>query len=353
MVRSWILVNRELIFTLTHVGSGRNSKQQRAMVLLKLLDPALDKAMGTNTLETGDYQWRDDMMADLAKSIDKKLQKWVTKGPPFCYDTNKPADVQLWITRRQHGMEWSKSASARQLAKTAYQAYAERFSAVTKDESRSTFHKCLDKFLKQVRAKEQGELKELQKVLLLPIGLLTGCTEANVIDKFSFVSGNFLSAVFDFFASKIKKAPVMKVTKRLKDREDDSKTYYICGVVARSMETRAKNKANCKQFLSALDNLKISADAAAKHGLPTRHVTLRNRGGLIFASANYYLLMCKVEDRFYSTVGTYFFYYFCFHYYVPLSRTGHDARQLSSHKSGCHFKYPQRSVARCSASRRV
>ena len=282
------------------------------MVLLKLLDPALDKAMGTNTLETGDYQWRDDMMPDLVKAIDKKLQKWVTKGPPFCYDASNPADVQLWITRRQHGMDWSKSTSGRQLAKAAYQAYAERFSAVTKDESRSTFHKCLDKFFKQVRTKEQGELQELQKVLLLPIGVLTGCVEANVVDKFSFVTGNFLTAVFDFFASKIKKAPVIKVTKRLKDREDDSKTYYICGVVARSMETRAKNKANAKHFLSALDNLKISADVAAKHGLPTRHVTLRNRGGLIFASANYYLLMCKVEDRFYSTVGTYFFLLFLF-----------------------------------------
>ena len=57
-----------------NIGPGRRSSQQRALVLLNLLDPDLSKAMGTNHLKTGDYQWRDDMEPDLAKTIDKQLQ---------------------------------------------------------------------------------------------------------------------------------------------------------------------------------------------------------------------------------------------------------------------------------------
>ena len=74
----------------------------------------------------------------------------------------------------------------------------------------------------------------------------------------------------------------------------------------RSLYTRAKGSTRAKDketLISALDNMTISASAAAARGLPTRHVTIKNRGGLVFASVGYYELMCKIEDRFYSTVG--------------------------------------------------
>ena len=284
--------------------------------------------MGTNHLETGDCQWHGDMKVDLSKSIDKELQQWVTKRPPFGYDTSKPTDMQFWFTRRQRGITWTQSVSGLQFAKTVFQTYVEIFSSVTKDQSHSTFHLCLEKFYHLRRIKEQGDLRHLLQALLLPIGLSCGCTETNVVDKFSFVTGNLFRAVFDFFTIKVKKAPEVKAPKRLKDREDDAKTYYVCGCVWRSLHTRAKGK---KALLSALDGMTISAAAAAAKGLPTRHVTIKNRGGLVFASVEYYQLMCKIEDCFYSTVGNELtatinvYFYYCF--------AGHDARQLHSGKA--------------------
>ena len=286
-----------------HAGPGRRSGQQRAWVLLHLLDPDLSKAMGTNTLTTGDYEWQDSMITSLKKAIVTKLQKWVVHRPPFGYYNDTGSDVPLWLARRQIGLSWAQSNSGIQFAKTAYQAYARIFSAVIKDQSRSTFTRSLENFCQKRQDLERGELCQLQQALLLPIGLRCGCTEANVVDKFSFVTGNLLRAVFEFFSDNVRKVPDIKAPKRHKDREDDAKTYYICGCVWASMLTRAKTKPNAKALIAAMDNMTMSSTAAAKIGLPTRHVTLKNRGGLVFASVEYYQLMCKIEDRFYSTVG--------------------------------------------------
>lgn len=281
------------------------------------------------------------MKADLTIAIAKYLEKWVTKAPPFGYNSHNPTDMQLWSKRRELGFQWTQSSSGFQFAKTVYQTYAEIFSSVTKDQSRSTFHKCLEKFCQQRNLKEKGDLRHLQQVLLAPIGSRCGCTEADVVDKFSFITGNLLFAVFDFFTSKVKKAPVVKAPKRLKDREDDAKTYYICGCVLNSMETRARQKPNASALLASLDNMTITATAASKSDLPTRHVTLRNRGGLKFASVDFYELMCKIEDRFYSTVGVCVYdlcmCFVCVHCVYMLCEcmfcacmrptvTGHDAR---------------------------
>lgn len=80
-----------------------------------------------------------------------------------------------------------------------------------------------------------------------------------------------------------------------------AKTYYICGVVLHSVRNQAANKKMKKKLLSALDNLSVDGLSAAKSGLPTRHVTLKSRGGLLFASGPFYQLMSQVEDRFYSS----------------------------------------------------
>ena len=68
------------------------------------------------------------------------------------------------------------------------------------------------------------------------------------------------------------------------------------------MQTQCKRKPDAKVLLQTLDNLCIDMFTAAKQNLPTRHVTLKSRGGLIFASKEYYELMEQIEDRFYSTV---------------------------------------------------
>ena len=82
-----------------------------------------------------------------------------------------------------------------------------------------------------------------------------------------------------------------------------AKTYYICGVILNFLITLAKRKPNAKELLSALDRLSVDMLTAAKQGLPCRHVTIRSRGGLLFASRQYFELMNKIEDHFYSTVG--------------------------------------------------
>ena len=68
------------------------------------------------------------------------------------------------------------------------------------------------------------------------------------------------------------------------------------------MLTIVRHKPDSGKKLKALGNLTVSMLQAAKDGLPTRHVTMKSRGGLMFASADYYQLMCKIEDRFYCTV---------------------------------------------------
>ena len=57
-----------------------------------------------------------------------------------------------------------------------------------------------------------------------------------------------------------------------------------------------------KKMLTTLNSLTVSAKVAAKLGLHTRHITIKNRGGLLFASQSYYELMSKIEDMFYSTI---------------------------------------------------
>ena len=80
-----------------------------------------------------------------------------------------------------------------------------------------------------------------------------------------------------------------------------AKTYYLCGVALRSVSNlvkKSKNKCN----LAALSNFTVDGKVAAMHGLPTRHVTMKTRGGLTYACKRYYEVFSKMEDRFFCTV---------------------------------------------------
>ena len=113
-------------------GRGRQSTQQRKMALLELMVPSLKIQLGTNTIETGDFKWRDHLGVDLGKAVSKYLTKWVPlpDEPPFCYDSTT---IKLWQRRRQAGLQWVQSAQGYAFSRVVYKTYAAAFAAVTKD----------------------------------------------------------------------------------------------------------------------------------------------------------------------------------------------------------------------------
>ena len=294
-------------------GPGRNSKQQRKMILLGLLDPSLKVKMGTNKVKTGNFKWRKEFADEILPAVVQYLEKWVNKPDelPFNYDTTTS---DLWVRRRKAGFEWVKSHPGRTYIKEVYKTYALDFKAVIKGCERNTFGKALEKIYFKKHDKEKGHLRQLATMIMHPLYSSCICTEDNVFDIFSFIFNNLFSAVFIFFQSKVGNAPVIDLPPRKKDREDDAKTYYICGVVLKSLMNAVTSKTSdlpsgvdplsikSKKMLAALKSLTVSTKVAAKLGLPTRHVTIKNRGGLLFASQAYYELMSKIEDMFYSTI---------------------------------------------------
>ena len=81
-----------------------------------------------------------------------------------------------------------------------------------------------------------------------------------------------------------------------------AKTYYISGVVLLSLRREAARRKETKTMVAELDNLSVGMRTAVKECLPTRHVTLKSRGGLLFVCTEFYHVIAKVEDRFYDTV---------------------------------------------------
>ena len=57
------------------------------------------------------------------------------------------------------------------------------------------------------------------------------------------------------------------------------------------------------EWLHHFEQLHVSSFSAQKAGLPTRHVTLRTGGGLLFSSPQFYGVMSKMEDYFFCTVS--------------------------------------------------
>ena len=273
---------------------------------MELLDPELKQGLGTTILKTGDYQWREDMMPDMMKLIEERVSKWVKDDPPSGYDPENPADVSLWNRRRTLGLHWVRASAGKEFAKRVYKTYARILGSVMEGHGSSTFPRCLENFYKQRWTADRGELKTHLRASLAPLCEPCGCTVDNLVARFSFVTGIFTRAVYEYFGLQVRNKNNFQQNNkyvRVKDREDHAKTYYICGCVHHSLQQAARSKpAESAELFLALDNLKVDMLTAAKEGLPTRHVTLKSRGGLIFASKGYYQLMCKVEDRFYTTV---------------------------------------------------
>ena len=106
--------------------TGLRSAQQKAERLLEELDPSLRESLGqsqSQQIVTGDYKWQDDKMSGLLKSINDVCTKWVTKEPPFPYNSKKVEDLTVWQRRRKQALEWLESPAAHVLAKRIYQQH--------------------------------------------------------------------------------------------------------------------------------------------------------------------------------------------------------------------------------------
>ena len=204
------------------------------------MDPSVRKLLGIKQIETGDYKWRDSMRPELSSAIAKRLDKWVTKKPPYCYDPKKASDMDLWKTRHKSAMIWVKSDEAINFGKQMYNVYSTIFSSLIKDKGnifyycvqhatdmhdhagQTQFVKVLENFFAEKRVHEEGELRERLQELLKPYCPILQCDPSDVVDCLSFVLKNFQRPVFDFFGSKVRKTHNSKpATKRKKDREDE------------------------------------------------------------------------------------------------------------------------------------
>lgn len=56
-------------------------------------------------------------------------------------------------------------------------------------------------------------------------------------------------------------------------------------------------------WLRHFNVLHVDSISAQKAGLPTRHVTLKTGGGLLFVSKEFYSVMSKMEEQFFCTVS--------------------------------------------------
>ena len=128
-----------------------------------------------------------------------------------------------------------------------------------------------------------------------------------VVDSFSFVVTELKRAVFKFFKSQVRVRVGPGLTRRFKDREDMTKTYYLCGCVYHSIQQivqrRNVKKVDVDRQLVCLRGFCVNADTAAKQNLPTRHVCMKTGDGLVYASKSYYQVFSKMEDFFYCTVS--------------------------------------------------
>ena len=58
------------------------------------MDPSISKHLVTKVMETGDYKWRDTLLPGLSEAISKRIDKWVTTDPPYCYDPAKDSALE-------------------------------------------------------------------------------------------------------------------------------------------------------------------------------------------------------------------------------------------------------------------
>jgi len=148
---------------------------------------------------------------------------------------------------------------------------------------------------------EEGAIRKELKTLLTP--LCTDGSIGNVVDTYSFVIRVLLKAIFEFFVSQVRKIPpAFTQGPRIKDREDMVKTYYVCGCVLHSVKNILRRRKDAEVWLRCFEHFTVDITTAAKDALPTRHVTLKTGGGLLFVSKACYEVMSKMENYFFCTV---------------------------------------------------
>ena len=84
---------------------------------------------------------------------------------------------------------------------------------------------------------------------------------------------------------------------------DQAKTYYISGVLLRHVKNQIMRRKDADVWLRHFNDMHVDSISAQKLGLPTRHVTLKTGGGLLFASPSFYDVVNKMEDHFFCTVS--------------------------------------------------
>ena len=120
----------------------------------------------------------------------------------------------LWRTRKAHGLRWATSTAGLQFSKTVYKKYTEIFEAITKDQSRITFGKCLDNFYFLWRKQEEGELRLFLQAVLTLLCNEWDCTADDVVDCFSFVTRELYTTrtvVFNFSQLKFTRIPMQSL----------------------------------------------------------------------------------------------------------------------------------------------
>ena len=245
------------------------------------------------------------MTKGLTDAIQTDVRDWVpdSDSPPYGYDVSKSLDLWLWQVRLKTGLSWVKSAAAHEFAKHLYKVHSDIFtSALKPQEDHTTITKCLDQYYYQRHMVEEGVIRDRLRELLIPFSV-DCAVDGDVVDCFSFITRVLLGAVFRFFVSQVRCCPLKaNFAQRFKDREDMAKTYYLCGCVYNSIHKIIARR-KCKDQLRWLESFVVDSAVAAKFGLPTRHVTMRTGGGLVFASPKYYKVFSKMEDYFYCTVS--------------------------------------------------
>ena len=322
-------------------GDGLRSRQQRSFRLLALMDPALEPKLGLKRepIKTGDFAWSKDKTEPLWQMINEQLGKWVRRRPPFGFDETQSSDLWFWEQLRNASLTWVKSHDALEYTVWLYKIYAgltrtrdlsnwevcvcifmythtrfthilsmtDLFTKAIENSDRWTVNKCLEMFFTHKIKKKEAVREETERRLtgILTEDVVIAMRGRNVVDAFSFLIKELQRAVFNFFKSQVKVRVQPSPSRRFKDREDMAKTYFLGGVVKHSVERiiMRRQVKNVDRQVKCVRGFCVSADTAAKHGLPTRHVVMKTGGGLVYPSKEYYEIFSKMEDYFYCTVN--------------------------------------------------
>ena len=97
-----------------------------------------------------------------------------------------------------------------------------------KGTERNAFGRALEKFYVKKRELEEGHLRHLVSTILQPLYSSCICTAENAFDKFSFIIRNLYIAVFNFFGTKVRKAPDINKDVKTDQRSGGRRENVLC-----------------------------------------------------------------------------------------------------------------------------